>query len=123
MKNLVRERFNPAKNKMCSMNQKLATGLAIAATMFGVPVNVYADTEFKPASTQGGANIVKNLITVVGNILTWAGVLVLIASIVAFLLAFRNEDVEGKHKAGLAFAIGVAMVGFPAIFNTLGIMG
>ena len=41
----------------------------------------------------------------------------------AFLLAFRNEDVEGKHKAGLAFAIGIAMVGFPAIFNTLGIMG
>lgn len=108
---------------MCSMNQKLATGLATAATMFGVPVNVYADTEFKPATTQGGSNIVKNLITVVGNILTWAGVLVLIASIVAFLLAFRNEDVEGKHKAGLAFAIGVAMVGFPAIFNTLGIMG
>ena len=64
-----------------------------------------------------------SLITVVGNILTWAGVPVLIASIVAFLLAFRNEDVEGKHKAGLAFAIGIAMVGFPAIFNTLGIMG
>ena len=123
MKNLVRERFDLAKNKMCSMNQKLATGLATAATMFGVPVNVYADPEFKPATTQGGSNIVKNLITVVGNILTWAGVLVLIASIVAFLLAFRNEDVEGKHKAGLAFAIGVAMVGFPAIFNTLGIMG
>ena len=123
MKNLVRERFDLAKNKICSMNQKLATGLATAATMFGVPVNVYADTEFEPATTQGGSNIVKNLITVVGNILTWAGVLVLIASIVAFLLAFRNEDVEGKHKAGLAFAIGVAMVGFPAIFNTLGIMG
>ena len=123
MKNLVRERFDLAKNKICSMNQKLATGLATAATMFGVPVNVYADTEFKPATTQGGSNIVKNLITVVGNFLTWAGVLVLIASIVAFLLAFRNEDVEGKHKAGLAFAIGVAMVGFPAIFNTLGIMG
>ena len=123
MKNLVRERFDLAKNKMCSMNQKLATGLATAATMFGVPGNVYADTEFKAATTQGGSNIVKNLITVVGNILTWAGVLVLIASIVAFLLAFRNEDVEGKHKAGLAFAIGVAMVGFPAIFNTLGIMG
>ena len=123
MKNLVRERFDLAKNKICSMNQKLATGLATAATMFGVPVNVYADTEFKPVTTQGGSNIVKNLITVVGNILTWAGVLVLIASIVAFLLAFRNEDVEGKHKAGLAFAIGVAMVGFPAIFNTLGIMG
>ena len=123
MKNLVRERFNPAKNKMCSMNQKLATGLATAATMFGVPVNVYADTELKAATTQGGSNIVKNLITVVGNILTWAGVPVLIASIVAFLLAFRNEDVEGKHKAGLAFAIGIAMVGFPAIFNTLGIMG
>lgn len=79
MKNLVRERFDLAKNKMCSMNQKLATGLATAATMFGVPVNVYADTEFKPATTQGGSNIVKNLITVVGNILTWAGVLVLIA--------------------------------------------
>lgn len=123
MKNLVRERFDLAKNKMCSMNQKLATGLATAATMFGVPANVYADTEFKAATTQGGSNIVKNLITVVGNILTWAGVPVLIASIVAFLLAFRNEDVEGKHKAGLAFAIGIAMVGFPAIFNTLGIMG
>lgn len=47
MKNLVRERFDLAKNKMCSMNQKLATGLATAATMFGVPVNVYADTESK----------------------------------------------------------------------------
>lgn len=123
MKNLVKERFNLSKNKMSSMGQKVAVGLAMAATMFGIPVNVYADNEFKAATTQGGSTIVKNLVNVVGNILTWGGVLVLIASAVAFLLAFRNEDVEGKHKAGLAFAVGIAMVGFTSILNGLGIVG
>lgn len=123
MKNLVKERFDLAKNKMSSMGQKAAVGLASAAAMFGVPVNVYADTEFKAATTQGGSKIVTNLVNTVGDILTWAGVLVLIASVVAFLLAFRNEDVEGKHKAGLAFAIGIAMVGFKAILSGIGITG
>lgn len=123
MKKLVKERVNLAKNKMSRVRQKAAVALATAATMFSVPANVYADTEFKPANTGKGSEIVNNLINTVGNILTWGGVLVLIASAVAFLLAFRNEDVEGKHKAGLAFAVGIAMIGFTSILNGLGITG
>lgn len=123
MKKLVKERVNLAKNKMPRVRQKVAVALATAATMFSVPANVYADTEFKPANTGKGSEIVNNLINTVGNILTWGGVLVLIASAVAFLLAFRNEDVEGKHKAGLAFAVGIAMIGFTSILNGLGITG
>ena len=122
MKNLVKERFSLAKTKVSSIGQKVTVGLAMAATMFGIPVNVYAD-DFSAAETGSGSEIVKNMADTVGNILTWGGVLVLIASSVAFLLAFRNEDVEGKHKAGLAFAIGIAMVGFTGILNGLGIVG
>lgn len=120
MKNLVKEKFNLVKTKMSSMGQKAAVGLASAAAMFGVPVNVYAN-DFSAAESGSGSDIVGKLIDTVGNILTWGGVLVLIASVVAFLLAFRNEDVEGKHKAGLAFAVGIAMVGFTSILQGIGI--
>lgn len=119
MKNKVKERLIHAKTKTMTAAQKFTAGLAASAAALGVPVTTYA---FDAASTANdGSTIVGNLVTTVGNILTWAGVLVLIAAIVAYLLAFRNEDVEGKHKAGLAFAIGIAMVGFPSILGAIGI--
>lgn len=121
MKNKVKERLIHAKAKTMTAAQKFTAGLAASAAALGVPVTTYAG-EFDAANTANDGNtIVGNLITTVGNILTWAGVLVLIAAIVAYLLAFRNEDVEGKHKAGLAFAIGIAMVGFPSILGAIGI--
>lgn len=120
MKNKVKERLIHAKAKTMTATQKFTAGLAASAAALGVPVTTYAG-EFDAANTADGSSIVDNLITTVGNILTWAGVLVLIAAIVAYLLAFRNEDVEGKHKAGLAFAIGIAMVGFPSILGAIGI--
>lgn len=120
MKNKVKERLIHAKAKTMTAAQKFTAGLAASAAALGVPVTTYAG-EFDAANTADGSSIVDNLITTVGNILTWAGVLVLIAAIVAYLLAFRNEDVEGKHKAGLAFAIGIAMVGFPSILGAIGI--
>ena len=120
MKNKVKERLIHAKAKTMTAVQKFTAGLAASAAALGVPVTTYAG-EFDAANTADGSSIVDNLITTVGNILTWAGVLVLIAAIVAYLLAFRNEDVEGKHKSGLAFAIGIAMVGFPSILGAIGI--
>lgn len=120
MKNKVKERLIHAKAKTMTAAQKFTVGLAASAAALGVPVTTYAG-DFEPAGTADGSSIVDNIVTTVGNIFTWAGVLVLIAAIVAYLLAFRNEDVEGKHKAGLAFAIGIAMVGFPSILGAIGI--
>lgn len=121
MKNKVKERLIHAKAKTMTAAQKFTVGLAASAAALGVPVTTYAG-DFEPAGTADGSSIVDNIVTTVGNILTWAGVLVLIAAVVAYLLAFRNEDVEGKHKAGLAFAIGIAMVGFPSILGAIGII-
>ena len=64
-----------------------------------------------------GVNIQESIISFVGGLGTVLGVIMAAIGVFVLVQAFRNEDVDGKHRAGLYIGISAAMFGLKTILE------
>jgi predicted cation transporter len=125
----TRKNFSELKaSAMCSlfrfnekMREKVAAvmGFAFAYAM-ATRKQIFAADDFQGYDTdKSGADIVDNTVTVVGYIASFIGVIVLAAGIFQLIMAFRNEDSDGKSRAALAIGVGIALLSFGGIMSII----
>lgn len=64
-----------------------------------------------------GVDIQGGIVDFVGGVGTVVGVIMAAIGVFVLVQAFRNEDVDGKHRAGLYLGISAAMFGLQAILT------
>ena len=106
------------KNKASwSIYGALATVLGFAM----VPETAYAASngiEAYTTDTNAGA-MTNNLITQICNIMTYVGAVVLVVGIIQVIMAFKNEDADGKTRGMLVAVTGIALIGIQGIVTAV----
>lgn len=85
------------------------------------PIIVRADASSWASEQAGveaeGIDIEESIISFVGGLGTVLGVIMAAIGVFVLVQAFRNEDVDGKHRAGLYLGIAAAMFGLRTILE------
>ena len=80
---------------------------------------VYAGDSFDDAADVQGSDVMSKILTVVGTLCTYVGVILLIGAVVALIMAFKNEELEGKHRAGLGIAVAIGLLCMKGILTAV----
>jgi hypothetical protein len=99
-----------------SAGQKISSAIGAVGTAFATMTSkVYANgLEYTGLSGDG---VINGVIEVAATISTFIGAILLISSIFILVNAFRNEEVEGKHRAGLGIGVSIVLLAFRTVLG------
>ena len=109
MKTAIQKFYN-VKEKINS--KMIALSAAAAVTLMNV---MPANATFQGYSGKSGTQIIDGIVDVIAAIASFVGIILLASSIFVLVMAFKNEEVEGKHRAGLGIGVAIALLSFGGI--------
>ena len=103
----------------------MAVLMVMTATLSVSATDAYAGVKNKQQTSttltgytgKSGTEIVEAVKNIFGFVSGFVGAVTLAASIFQLISAFKNEEVEGKHRAGLGIATGVAFLSMGLILG------
>jgi uncharacterized membrane protein HdeD (DUF308 family) len=115
MRNII-TKFKSTKNKA-----SWAMSGAIAA-VFGyvlMPVTSLASGLGSYTSKVDAKGMTTGLIKQIGSLMTYVGAVVLAVGVIQVILAFKNEDADGKTRGMLVAVTGIALVAIDSILKAV----
>lgn len=100
-----KEALSPHVTKIISAKNAFVYG-TIAAIVN--PVVTYAD-DFEGIEVNSSDDMMSGIADTVGKICGYSGFILFVGSLIALIMAFKNEEVEGKHRAGLGIGVSLAL--------------
>ena len=97
--------------------------VAAEAAILGLPVYAVGDF-FKPVSVQSsaisGQSALNGIVGAIVGIFRIVGIIMVIAGIAAYIMAYRREDSDNQHKAALSAIAGVGLILLQPILSGIG---
>ena len=94
---------------------KYVGSVASATLAFATPT--FAAGELNTNVSQG--SVINAIAGAIANIFLVVGILLLLVSVAQLVMAFRNEDPEGKAKAAQQLAVSIVLIGIKFILNLI----
>ena len=89
--------------------------MPVMAAATAVCMNVTNSYAFQGYSGKSSNEIINGVVDVIAAIASFIGIILLASSIFVLVMAFKNEEIEGKHRAGLGIGVAIALLGFGGI--------
>ena len=70
-------------------------------------------------TARGGASVVLRIASALARILRYAGIILLAISVGMLVLAFKNEDPEGKIRYSGVIVVSVFLIFLPSVINSI----
>ena len=94
--------------------------MAVTAAMVLLSVNPAFATSSNYVSTI--RNIMNNMVSIVGVIFQAVGVILSIYAVGQLILAFKNDDPNGKSVASTLLVVGIVLIAVPQIIRALNLV-
>ena len=94
--------------------------MAVTAAMVLLSVNPAFATSSNYVSTI--RNIMNNMVSIVGVIFQAVGVILSIYAVGQLILAFKNDDPNGKSAASTLLVVGIVLIAVPQIIRALNLV-
>lgn len=119
----------PQKNKDDKEEEKMIKEkirkTALKLSVLPVTAMAIAQSEIQswalssPTGTSDGNTIMSNLIKQLCTLAGYVGMVLAAIGIILMFMGFKNEDAEGKHRAGLVIVAGIGLLSMGAIMNAI----